>query len=163
MALDIIKLFVSIIICQIAGLITIVINSKVLEPWYVELKKPPFSVPNWVVAPMWGTLYLLMGISFFMVWSEGIEVEGVKLAMILFAVHIFFDIITSYVFYVKKSPAIAVVNELILTALITAIIVLYFAINTIAGYLMIPQMIWNIYLLIESVSIEVLNQKKPTV
>lgn len=161
MTLDIIKLFVSIIICQIAGLITIVINSKVLEPWYVKLKKPPFSVPNWLVAPIWGALYMLMGISFFIIWSEGVETEGVKFAMILFAVHIFFDIITSYVFYVKKSPSIAVVNELVLTALIIAIIVLYFAIKPIAGYLVIPQLVWNIYLLVESVSIEVLNQKNP--
>ena len=39
--------------------------------WYVGLKKPTWTPPNWVFGPVWGTLYLMIAAAGFLVWRAG--------------------------------------------------------------------------------------------
>lgn len=64
---EILKLVVSIIICQLAGFIGSIFTTPAIPGWYAALVKPTFTPPNWVFAPVWTSLYLLMGISAFLV------------------------------------------------------------------------------------------------
>ena len=59
-----------IILCQAAGVIGAVFTYPALETWYPALTKPFFNPPSFIFAPVWTILYLLMGISLYMVWEN---------------------------------------------------------------------------------------------
>ncbi len=61
MKIDFVKLIVSIIICQAIGGIGSIFTAPSIPTWYASLAKPWFTPPNWVFAPVWITLFLLMG------------------------------------------------------------------------------------------------------
>lgn len=65
-----IRLFVCILLCQMAGVIGSIFTTPAILGWYEGLSKPFFRPPNWVFGPVWVTLYLLMGISAFLVWQK---------------------------------------------------------------------------------------------
>ena len=85
---DILKLVASIIACQCAGLIGSLFTTPSIPTWYASLQKPPFTPPNWLFAPAWITLYLLMGIAAFIVWQKGLDKQGVKRALVVFLVQL---------------------------------------------------------------------------
>jgi len=65
----IIKLIVSILICQAAGFVGSLFTAPAISTWYAALEKPVFNPPNWVFAPVWTILFLLMGLSLYLVES----------------------------------------------------------------------------------------------
>jgi len=71
--IKIFKLIVSILICQGAGAIGALFTSPAISTWYTTIQKPSFNPPNWIFAPVWTLLFLLMGISLYFVWSRGLE------------------------------------------------------------------------------------------
>ena len=81
---DIIKLIASILASFAAGGIGILFTFKAIPTWYAGLKKPPYTPPNWVFGPVWTTLYILMAISVFLVWQNGLTTSGTLLAFTLF-------------------------------------------------------------------------------
>ena len=70
---DIFKFAASIIICLLAGFIGSFFTRTSIPIWYDTLNKPNFTPPNQLFAPVWTILYVLMGISAFLVWREGMK------------------------------------------------------------------------------------------
>ena len=106
---SILRLVASIIICQLAGLIGSVFTRSSIPTWYAGLKKPSFTPPNWLFAPVWTTLYLLIGIAAFLVWRRNLENREVKISLILFAVQLIFNTLWSIVFFGLRSPLLGVI------------------------------------------------------
>ena len=67
---DIPKVVFFVILCQLAGGIGSYFTRPAIPTWYATLQKPLLTPPDWVFAPVWITLYALMGISVFLVWRE---------------------------------------------------------------------------------------------
>src|SRR3989338_3979244 len=63
------RLSAAIALCQAAGLIGSVFTISQVGTWYSTLIQPSFAPPNWLFGPVWTTLYTLMGIALFLVWS----------------------------------------------------------------------------------------------
>lgn len=139
---DIIKLIVSIVVCEGAGGIGAIFTTPAIPTWYAGLKKPSFTPPNSVFGPIWITLYLLMGIAVFMVWREGLNQSGVTAAITVFWVQLVLNVLWSIIFFGKKSlfGGMALIIILWLAILIT--IILFFGVSAIAGGLLIPYIIW---------------------
>ena len=93
------KLIVSIVICQLAGMIGAVATSTSVQTWYVTLNKPFFTPPNWLFAPVWLTLYTLMGISLFLVWRLGVQDRPTKVALAIFGVQLVLNAFWSVAFF----------------------------------------------------------------
>ena len=162
---NIIKLVVSILICEMAGVAGSFFTAPAIEAWYVKLEKPFFSPPNWIFAPVWTILYLLMGISLFLVWKKnwGIIIPAgeperkswnpisTKLwrgswreenAILIFALQLVLNILWSVIFFGLKSPSIAFVEILMLWFAILYTIVNFYRISKPAAYLLIPYILW---------------------
>ena len=73
---DILKLVVSIVACLAAGAIGSVFTRSAIPTWYAKLEKPFFTPPNWLFAPVWTLLYILMGIAAFLVCARGWRIDG---------------------------------------------------------------------------------------
>ncbi len=143
---DVIKLVVSILICQGAGGIGALFTTPAIPKWYKGLKKPGLTPPNYVFGPVWVTLYLLMGIAVYLVWREGFDQSGVTAAAVaafsLFWVQLIFNILWSAVFFGLKSLSGGIIVIIILWIMILVNIVLFFRISPVAGGLLIPYIVW---------------------
>jgi translocator protein len=140
--IDIVKLIVSIVICQGAGVIGAIFTTPAIPTWYAGLKKPAFTPPNSVFGPVWVTLYLFMGIAVFLVWREGLSQQGVTTAFILFWVQLALNVLWSVIFFGLKSLPGGMVVILLLWLAILANIIVFFGVSPIAGGLLIPYIIW---------------------
>ncbi len=153
---SIIKLFTAIIICQFAG----VIGSFFTVPtvgWYRELAKPALNPPSWVFGPAWITLYVLMGISLFLIWEKGWREKRIKKALAIFAVQLLLNTLWSVVFFGLQSPGWALLNITALWAAILWTIIVFYKISKTASYLLMPYILWVSFALYLNYSIWALN------
>jgi hypothetical protein len=67
--IDYVKLAGSIGLSLMAGIIGGVFTSQSIPTWYATLTKPEWNPPNWVFGPVWTILYILMGISLYLLWT----------------------------------------------------------------------------------------------
>lgn len=158
MAAQIIKLVVSIVICQLAGFIGSLLTTPSIPTWYASLNKPSFNPPNWVFAPVWTTLFVLMGISAYLVWNQGLQNAPVKRALIMFLVQLALNVFWSFLFFKLQSPTYAFVEITVLWIAIALTIVAFVRISRPAAFLLIPYIVWVSFAAVLNSSIARLNR-----
>lgn len=134
-------LVISLMICFAAGGIGGLATTQGLDAWYDTLNKPTWNPPNWIFAPVWTTLYGLMGIAVWLVWRGGTR-EEVKPAITLFFVQLALNSVWSVLFFGLQNPGGALVEIVVLWLAIVATTVVFFRRSMIAGGLMIPYLLW---------------------
>jgi translocator protein len=139
---SVIKLIVSMVLCEGAGGIGAIFTTPAIPKWYAGLKKPRITPPNSVFGPIWTTLYLLMGIAVFIVWQQGLSQDGARTAFAVFWIQLVLNILWSVVFFGLKSLFGGLVMIVILWIAILATIILFFKVSVVAGGLLIPYIIW---------------------
>lgn len=139
---SVIKLLISIVACFAAGGIGSFFTFKAIPTWYTGLKKPPYTPPKWVFGPVWTTLYILMGVSVFLVWQSGLTTSGATFAFTLFWVQLCVNALWSVIFFGMKSKGGGVITIIVLWLLILATMVASFIVSNWAGVLLIPYIAW---------------------
>ena len=134
----------------IGGLATI--NFK--EPWYSLLNKPVFNPPDWIFAPVWTTLYLMMTVAVWIFWHT--KNKNINTIYIYF-IHLIFNTTWSLVFFVFHNMVLALIILIILIALIINLILRFKRVNMFSVYLMIPYLLWCCFALILNISLLILN------
>ena len=154
---EILKLLVSVAICQAAGALGSVATGPSIATWYATLKKPWFTPPNWVFAPVWLTLFVLIGIAVFLVWRQGMSNRQVKVALAVFAVQLILNVLWSIAFFGLKSPLAGLVVIVILWVAILMTLLRFFRISRSAGLLLLPYIAWVSIAAVLNTSILILN------
>ncbi len=126
---SVVKLIVSILASFAAGGIGSLFTFKAIPTWYAGLKKPRYTPPNRAFGPVWTTLYVLMGVSVFLVWQTGLANNGALLAFVLFWVQLAINALWSIIFFGMKSKGGGVITIIILWLLILATIVASFRVS----------------------------------
>ena len=139
---DIIKLIVSLAVCQAAGFVGAIFTRPAISPWYAELSKPRFTPPDWVFGPVWIALYVLMGIAAFLVWRRGFHHQVVKRALSYFGVQLVLNALWSYFFFGLKSPLAGLIGISILGIAIIFTVQKFLQASRTAGLLLIPYFLW---------------------
>lgn len=152
-----IKLVISILICQCAGIIGAFFTRRSIPEWYAFLNKPAFNPPNWVFAPAWATLYTLMGISAFLVWRKGLRTPGVRNALTIFLLQLALNSLWSIVFFGNRSIVGGLVVIVILWLAILWAMIRFSALSKPAAVLLIPYIVWVSFALILNVAFVLLN------
>ena len=137
-----IKLIVSITICLFAGFLGSFFTTPAIPTWYSTLAKPSFAPPNWLFFPVWTTLFVMMGISLYLVWRRGLEGQQVKNALVIFAVQLILNVLWSAAFFGLRSPLSGLIEISILWVSIAFTIMIFMKISRTAGLLLIPYIIW---------------------
>lgn len=109
--------------------------------WYQSLTKPPLNPPGWVFGPVWSTLYLLMGISLFLVWERH-DRRGATLAVDVFGAQLVLNAAWSPAFFTLHSPALALAIIIPMLILIALSILLFRRVSPPAGWLLLPYLAW---------------------
>ena len=136
------KLVISIFICLLAGFIGSYFTSPAIPAWYATLQKPSFAPPNWVFFPVWTSLFIMMGVSLFLVWQKGWEDKKVKTAIYIFAGQLVLNALWSVAFFGLRSPITGLIEIIILWIAILATILSFMKISRTAAYLLIPYFLW---------------------
>ena len=151
------KLILAIIICQTAGLIGALFTRSAIPDWYAFLTKPELAPPNWIFAPVWTTLYLLMGIAAFLIWKRGLDRTDVRLALSIFTVQLVLNTLWSIIFFGLRAPGWAFIEIALMWVAILASIIAFSKISKTAAWLLVPYILWVSFAAYLNYSIYVLN------
>lgn len=138
----ILKLIISIAVCLAVGGVSGYLTAAEIPAWYSTLNKPSFNPPNWIFAPVWTTLYVLMGIALWMVWKSNVADVIKNKAIFFFSVQLIFNFFWSVIFFHYHQPALAFAEILLMWLFILLTIISFHAISRPALYLMIPYLCW---------------------
>ena len=86
-----IKLVLTILVCESVGIISGLLAGVANNPWFEALQKPSWNPPGYLFGPVWTVLYLLMGISWWLVWKSSQPINKKRTALIYFAVQLFLN------------------------------------------------------------------------
>ena len=106
--------------------------------WYAGLRKPSWNPPNWLFAPVWTLLYALMAVAAWMVWREA----GLSREAGLFVLQLALNAAWTWLFFGLKRPAVALAEMVVLWLAITATLVAFWNVRPLAGWLMVPYLLW---------------------
>jgi len=150
-----IKLIISLIIPQVIGYIGSLFTITYVGSWYAVLNKASFNPPNWLFAPVWTILFVLMGISFYLIWSS--EAKNKKLAYWVFGIQLALNLLWSILFFGLRSPMYALIEIIVLWLTILFMIISFSKISKTAAYLQLPYLLWVGFASILNLFIVVLN------
>jgi tryptophan-rich sensory protein len=151
------KLISSIIVCQLAGIIGSFFTISSVNSWYTTLNQPFFNPPSWIFGPVWTILYLLMGISLYIVWNKGINTKVKKIATYIFGFQLALNSLWSILFFGLQSPLFAFIEIIFLWIAILFSIIYFYKISRTAAYLLIPYIIWVSFAALLNISYVILN------
>ena len=124
------------------------------EPWYSQLVKPNFNPPDWIFAPVWTTLYLMMTLAIWFFWhSKNKDINTIY----IYFIHIVFNTTWSIVFFALHQIFLALIVLLILICLIIILILRFKRVNIVSSYLMIPYLLWTTFALFLNLNLLILN------
>ena len=137
-----IKLISAILICEAAGILGSLFTASAIPTWYATLNKPSFNPPNWIFAPVWTMLFVMMGVAAFLVWKQGVAQPGVKFALGMFLLQLLFNVLWSVMFFGLRSPLAGLIDIAALWGTLAITIWLFFTHSTVAGILLLPYLAW---------------------
>ena len=141
MRFNIFRLLISLIVCQVAGFIGSAVTTPAISDWYASLEKPVFNPPNWIFAPVWIFLFLLMGVTLYILWQKLPKSEA-KTALVFFAIQLVLNILWSVLFFGLKLPLVALMEIIILWLFILLTMIRSARVSKATAYLLLPYILW---------------------
>jgi benzodiazapine receptor len=132
------------------------ITQTSVNDWYQTLIKPSMNPPDWVFAPTWITLYVMMAVAGWRVWLRP-ENSLRRMAMVAFAIQLMLNLIWSFIFFGAKSPGFAAIEIVLLWISILITLLLFWRIDRFAGWMMCPYVLWVSFAIYLNISIVLLN------
>jgi translocator protein len=153
---QIFKLLISLALPLGLGAIAGLFTSEAVPEWFATLNRPSFSPPNWIFGPVWTTLYILLGISFFLIWKQEASKQRNQ-AIIVFLVQMALNFAWSFIFFYFNRIGLALAEIILLWTSIIIMLVLFFKLKPLAAYVNIPYLIWVSFATILNASYYLLN------
>ena len=136
------KLVISLLIPWIAAIVGSAFTFPAIQGWYSNLNKPPITPPNWLFSPMWTTLFTLMGLSFYMLWTHHPKHPNFILARNLFFFQLGLNALWSILFFGFAQILFAGIEIVFLWFFILATIIEFYQVDKKAAYLLLPYLAW---------------------
>ena len=155
--LKILKIVLLVVLCVTVGYLSGLVTRESILTWYVTLNKPSFNPPNWVFAPVWTLLYIMMGVAAGMIWTSNSDEQTTKKALGFFAIQLGLNALWSYLFFGLHNPLLALIEIILLWLMIFETYNLFKKIHKTAGFLMLPYLVWVSFATILNASIWWLN------
>jgi translocator protein len=149
------KLISSLAVCLGVGFLGSAYTVSEIPTWYITLNKPVFAPPNYVFAPIWTVLYILMGVSLYLLWITKSKRKDV--AMNIFLAQLVLNFFWSVIFFGLHNPQIAFVEIVALWIFIFLTIRQSIVVSKTSAFLLYPYLAWVSIALILNLSIVILN------
>ncbi len=153
------RILTVVITCVAIGYFSGLVTRTSVETWFPTLVKPSFNPPAWVFAPVWTTLYIMMGIAAGLVWNKiNNSPDTVKTALIYFSIQLGLNALWSILFFGLKNPLLALIEIVLLWLMIYEAYIKFGKIDKVAGYLFLPYLFWVSFASVLNASIWWLNK-----
>ncbi len=132
-----------------------------VKTWYTTLQKPAWNPPDWIFGPVWTVLYGLMAVSIWLIWLEQQKDDGSKdfsVAYFLFGLQLALNCLWSGLFFWKQNPTLALVDIILLWAVLLLTIFEFKKYSVNAAMLLIPYFLWITYAVTLNAAIWAYNQ-----
>ena len=128
-------------ICFGAAFLGSIFTTPSVPTWYAGLVKPPWTPPSWIFGPVWSALYLMMALAAWVVWRRnGLTAASIPIA--LFMVQLGLNVAWSILFFGLQMPGVAFGEIVALWFAILATTIAFWRSTPLAGYLLLPYLIW---------------------
>src|SRR3954451_7056292 len=138
------KLFLSLAITLAAGFLAGLATSTSINTWYTTLHKPGFTPPNWLFPVVWTALYILMGITLYLVWKQA-PGNSRSRAVGAYFIQLTLNFLWSFIFFQWHAIGWAFVDIVCLWSFIAITIILFYVKSKTAAVLMVPYLLWVSY------------------
>ena len=129
------------VLCVGIGALGGAATAQSVGTWYQGLAKPPFNPPDWVFAPVWTALYVLIAVSGWRVWRlRGFG--GARVAMAAYALQLALNLAWSFLFFGQRMIGAALLEIAVLLVAIVTNVVLFWRIDRPAGGFLVPYAAW---------------------
>lgn len=156
-ARDLIGLVAFLALCLVVSGLGGAITATSVGTWYPSLEKPFFNPPNWVFAPVWTTLYVLMATAGWRIWRSRATWPARRSALAVFALQLGLNLLWSALFFGARRPDWALIEIVLLLAVIMVNAVRFWRIDRPAGALFVPYVLWVGYAMALNAAIWWLN------
>ena len=127
---------------QIAGITGALFTQTGEGSWYRSIAKPEWNPPGWVFGPVWTTLYILMGVAFYLIWKSDTPSTQKRPAMLLWLTQLVFNFFWTIIFFNLHQIGWALAEIIVLWMLILGTIFAFARINKVAAWLLVPYISW---------------------
>ena len=140
------SLAVAILAVEIVGASGAVFTTSGLASWYGTLQQPALAPPNWVFAPVWTTLFALLGVAVWLVWRQ-VDASPptgrqARLALWIFVVHFAVNLAWSAAFFGAQSVVLGLATIAVLWVLIVLTMWAFDRVDRRAALLLVPYLLW---------------------
>jgi benzodiazapine receptor len=129
-------------VCELAGIIGSLVTVTGPGSWYGQIAKPAFTPPGAVIGTIWVILYLMMGISLYLILEMGFVRPEVRAGAGVFAVQLGLNTAWSFLFFGLRSPLLGLAGIVLLWCAVLVTIRAFWRIRKAAGGLLIPYLAW---------------------
>ncbi|MNP52080.1 TspO/MBR family protein [compost metagenome] len=123
---------------------------------YQELIKPEFAPPSYVFSIVWTIIYILMGISAYIIYANTNNKS--KSPLIIFGIQLFVNALWSYIFFGLEFRLLALIWLIILLTLVIIMSIKFYRIKPIAGILQVLYILWLLFAGVLNYTIYILNR-----
>lgn len=125
--------------------------------WYPTLNKPSFNPPNWLFAPVWTSLYILIGIAAYLIWVKRNQVTHFPRTVAIYLIQLILNLAWSFIFFYLHEVGFALAEIILLLIIIIVNAITFYKIDRWAGFLFIPYILWVSFASFLTYNIFILN------
>lgn len=131
-----------ILLCLLVGMGAGFATQQSIDTWYNTLVKPSWNPPNWLFAPVWTVLYVMMAVAAWLVWLKQQDTKG---ALILFFSQLALNFAWSFLFFGARSPGLGLIGVAFLLSAVAITTFVFWRISRPAGLLFVPYLAWTAF------------------
>jgi len=132
-------------------------TAKSVQTWYPTLNKPSFNPPNWLFAPVWTSLYVLIGIAAYLVWIRRDKIVHFPRTVAIYFIQLILNMAWSFIFFYLHEVGFALAEIILLLIVIVVNASMFYKINKWAGLIFIPYFLWVSFASFLTYNIFILN------
>ena len=153
-----IPFLISILIPMIFGAVGGLLTNKSVKTWYPGIAKPSFNPPDWLFGPVWSVLFIIIGISSYLVWLKRAQIAHFSRTIAIYLIQLILNLAWSFLFFYNHLIGAALIEILALLGVIAINGIVFYKIDKTAGLLFIPYFLWVSFAAILNYNIFILNQ-----
>ncbi|MEJ2704532.1 MAG: tryptophan-rich sensory protein [Sedimentisphaerales bacterium] len=152
------KLICSLSVCLLTGFLASFAFRNSITDWYAQLSRPSFIPPDWTFGVVWPVLYVMMGISAFLVWNMDINRQQLKVALGVFALQLILNGLWTPIFFGLHLIGLALIEIVMMWAAILLTIFTFWRVSKPAALLLLPYILWVSFAVVLNASLFLLNR-----